>query len=126
MRKRADVGHMKQVLDARGRLLGRQLKSQAAAPLADIAPDHGGDEADEALAVTFADLRVLEAGRNAAELNAISDALERLEDGSYGYCTDCGDEIAAERLAAHPTAIRCFQCQHKYERMHWSPAKPRG
>jgi len=37
-------------------------------------------------------------------------ALARLEDGSYGVCTDCGDDIAKERLEALPAAALCFDC----------------
>jgi RNA polymerase-binding protein DksA len=37
-------------------------------------------------------------------------ALARLEDGSYGVCTECGDEIAKPRLEALPAAALCFDC----------------
>ena len=37
-------------------------------------------------------------------------ALARLEDGSYGVCTECGDNIAKERLQALPAAALCFDC----------------
>lgn len=37
-------------------------------------------------------------------------ALQRLELGTYGICTVCGDEIAAQRLAALPTAAQCIAC----------------
>ena len=40
-------------------------------------------------------------------LNKINDALVRLEQGDYGYCYDCGEEIAEKRLRALPFAVRC-------------------
>src|SRR3954471_3825060 len=40
-------------------------------------------------------------------LNKINDALVRLEQGSYGNCFDCGEEIAEKRLRALPFAVRC-------------------
>src|SRR3954471_6541548 len=40
-------------------------------------------------------------------LNKISDALVRLEQGSYGNCFECGEEIAEKRLRALPFAVRC-------------------
>ena len=41
-------------------------------------------------------------------------ALARLDDNSYGKCTDCGNEIAEGRLEARPEAARCVSCQAKY------------
>lgn len=46
-----------------------------------------------------------------AELADIQAALERIESGQYGTCTDCGQTIAAARLNAYPTAKRCVHCQ---------------
>lgn len=42
-------------------------------------------------------------------------ALGRLEDGSYGVCTDCGQPIGEARLSVRPEAARCVQCQSKAE-----------
>jgi DnaK suppressor protein len=41
-------------------------------------------------------------------------ALARIEDHSYGQCTDCGHPIPASRLEARPDASRCVDCQAKY------------
>jgi DnaK suppressor protein len=49
--------------------------------------------------------------REAAELQAIEQALQRLADGSYGLCLQCGTAIPAARLHAQPTAERCVGCQ---------------
>lgn len=51
-----------------------------------------------------------------ARLASVDDALERLAEGLYGRCTDCGGEIAPERLAALPQAARCIDCQLREER----------
>jgi len=37
-------------------------------------------------------------------------ALTRLDTGEFGYCDDCGDEIAAKRLDLDPTVTRCIYC----------------
>ncbi|MBI3575209.1 MAG: TraR/DksA family transcriptional regulator [Gammaproteobacteria bacterium] len=42
-------------------------------------------------------------------------ALERIKHGSFGKCSDCGNAIDRERLAAYPTAKRCIACQTKRE-----------
>lgn len=44
------------------------------------------------------------------EVQAIKNALLRLEEGEYGYCEDCGDDIPPKRLELTPTAIRCVGC----------------
>lgn len=46
-----------------------------------------------------------------AELGDIEAALERIQAGSYGQCTDCGVTIPPARLNAYPTAKRCIDCQ---------------
>lgn len=46
-----------------------------------------------------------------AELSDIDAALERIETGTYGICTDCGVSIPDARLNAYPTAKRCIDCQ---------------
>src|SRR5438874_11935888 len=48
-------------------------------------------------------------------LNKINDALSRLEHGDYGYCFDCGEEIAEKRLRALPFAVRCKDCEEARE-----------
>ena len=48
-------------------------------------------------------------------LNKVNDALARLEQGSYGNCFDCGDEIAEKRLRALPFAVRCKDCEQARE-----------
>jgi DnaK suppressor protein len=48
-------------------------------------------------------------------LNKIDDAITRLENGEYGYCFECGDEIAEKRLRALPFAVRCKDCEERRE-----------
>ena len=47
------------------------------------------------------------------QLREIIDAQDRLIDGSYGKCADCGGEIGAKRLRANPSATLCISCQQK-------------
>src|SRR3989442_7843172 len=51
----------------------------------------------------------------AETLNKIDAALGRLEEGSYGNCFECGDEIAEARLRALPFAVRCKDCEEARE-----------
>jgi len=48
-------------------------------------------------------------------LNKINDALNRLEQGTYGNCYECGEEIAEKRLRALPFAVRCKDCEEARE-----------
>jgi DnaK suppressor protein len=48
-------------------------------------------------------------------LNKINDALARLDQGTYGNCYECGEEIAEKRLRALPFAVRCKDCEEARE-----------
>lgn len=48
-------------------------------------------------------------------LGKIDEALARLEEGAYGNCFECGDEIAEPRLRALPFAVRCKDCEQARE-----------
>jgi DnaK suppressor protein len=48
-------------------------------------------------------------------LSRVDDALTRLEQGTYGNCFDCGEEIAEKRLRALPFAVRCKDCEEARE-----------
>ncbi len=47
----------------------------------------------------------------------VIEALQRLEDGSYGLCVDCGSPVPEGRLEAKPEAARCVTCQAKRDRL---------
>ena len=49
-------------------------------------------------------------------LTGIDDALDRIDDGTFGTCTRCGKQIAEERLEAMPYATRCIDCKRLDER----------
>ena len=51
----------------------------------------------------------------AETLNKINEALARLEEGTYGNCFECGEEIAQPRLRALPFAVRCKDCEEARE-----------
>jgi DnaK suppressor protein len=51
----------------------------------------------------------------AETLKKIDTALRRLEEGAYGHCFECGNEIAKARLLALPFAVRCKDCEEARE-----------
>ncbi len=48
-------------------------------------------------------------------VHQIDIALERMEEGTYGVCVDCGNEIPRARLEVRPLSVRCVECAAKYE-----------
>ena len=51
----------------------------------------------------------------AETLHKIEEALPRLEEGTFGYCFECGEEISERRLRALPFAVRCKDCEEARE-----------
>jgi RNA polymerase-binding transcription factor DksA len=92
-----------------------ELSAGASAPVRSDVPDGSGETehlvAAEQLMVS-ARLDTL----TRATLDEIDAALLRLDDGSYGICTACGEPIASERLEAVPAAAMCMPCQQDHER----------
>src|SRR5438093_12613502 len=49
-------------------------------------------------------------------VNRIAAALERLDEGEYGVCVECGENIAPARLHVMPEVLTCVRCQDRLER----------
>ncbi len=50
-------------------------------------------------------------------IGKIREALERIENGTFGICEECGDDIDIERLKARPVTTLCIECKRKQEAM---------
>jgi DnaK suppressor protein len=72
-----------------------------------------GDAMDVAKSLVDAEIRASIIERAEKQLAQIESALARLDDGQYGICLDCGEEIPIERLKAIPFAIYCVGCKSK-------------
>lgn len=44
------------------------------------------------------------------DLRSIASALSRIENGEFGYCTDCGEQIALKRIQIDPSVALCIAC----------------
>jgi DnaK suppressor protein len=76
-------------------------------------PDFGDKEDENAEEIaTYTDNLSVEFSLEKT-LRDIKKALERIENGTYGKCAYCGNEIAAERLLARPTSNACVECKEK-------------
>ena len=49
-------------------------------------------------------------------LNDVADALQRIEEGTYGKCIDCENDIPKGRLEVYPAAKRCVSCKEILEK----------
>jgi DnaK suppressor protein len=75
-----------------------------------------GDEMDAARASAAVDTRANLIDRAESRLRLIDEALARVENGTYGICADCGDEIGLGRLKVLPFAVRCVDCESRRSR----------
>ena len=79
-------------------------------------PAHGVlDAAESSEADIQDDIEFALIQMKAETLTKIEEALRRLEEGTFGYCFECGEEIADARLRALPFAVRCKDCEEARE-----------
>jgi DnaK suppressor protein len=75
------------------------------------------DIADRASTETNRSLELRTRDRARKLISKIDEALERIEDGSYGFCEETGEPIAISRLEARPIATLSVEAQERHERM---------
>ena len=100
------------LLRKRGELLG----GTAAKPLQWTMENNSGrqgDMADQASGNNEVHIQLKLKQTDAKILQAIEEALERVEHGTYGICRDCGEPIADARLNAIPWTRVCISCKEK-------------
>jgi RNA polymerase-binding transcription factor DksA len=95
------------------RHLGVAGESDEAAPGA--GPEPVLDEGDEAQISERNDMAFMTRERLAERINRLTAALERVAQGQYGRCVDCGGAIERPRLAALPESETCLACQQRRE-----------
>jgi DnaK suppressor protein len=100
------------LLRKRGELLG----GTAAKPLQWTMENNSGrqgDMADQAAGNNEVHIQLKLKQTDAKILQAIEAALRRIEDGTYGVCRECGEQIAEARLNAIPWTRACISCKEK-------------
>ncbi|HJS38720.1 MAG TPA: TraR/DksA family transcriptional regulator [Burkholderiales bacterium] len=109
-------------LDERERALRDKIAERRdALDVAARVPDPAGDDADKAFGRVRAEVEHDLIEMSLKELAGIAAARERVANGTYGECIDCGEPIAAARLAVNPTARRCAACQALHEKTSGAP-----
>ena len=115
-----DLSSLQKQLDEREAQLHGEVEGKKEADQEDrdsfqgVAPDI----VDIAQTRHLSDFRHAEAERDKLELIEIDQARERILNGSFGECTDCGEPIALARLKATPWVSRCIDCQELFEKTH--------
>lgn len=105
----------KLVLQERDRILGELHGVRD--DIGEIAGLRTPEEAEEALLSEGRERLNTFIHRGSQKLEAVNRALERIRDGTYGRCTECGAEIPEERLEYLPTTSLCLVCQSFKERI---------
>ncbi len=113
---------LRQVLEQRRGELIREIREDLARVRGDsfreVAGPAGADPGDESVFDLISDLNQAEARRDVSELREIEAARSRIDDGHYGECIECGQDIGYARLKVSPAALRCIVCQTRYEKTH--------
>ena len=114
---RARYDELKRILEERRReILSevkekiRDVRAEGASGMIHAAEAGETSEADIQDDIEFALIQM-----KAETLQRIEEALARLEEGSYGNCFECGEEISPQRLRALPFAVRCRDCEEARE-----------
>lgn len=74
------------------------------------------DEGDMTTTELENGMRIRLRNREALFLKKINEALGRIQEGTFGECETCGDDIEAKRLEARPTTTHCVTCKEDEER----------
>jgi DnaK suppressor protein len=109
---------LKRILEERR----REIMSEVHEKIRDVrteganSPTHGVlDAAETSEADIQDDIEFALIQMKAETLQKIEEALRRLDEGTFGYCFECGEEISERRLRALPFAVRCKDCEEARE-----------
>ena len=115
-----DLDHFRErLLEERKRAQGalEYLQQENAGLLEDEREEIQSDNhlADDATSTYDRELDATLEGNEERVIQAIDAALDRIEAGIYGICSNCGEPIGAERLEAVPWTTQCIDCKRKEE-----------
>ena len=103
---------MPQADAARARLEAQlaEFESRLARIAADLAEPLAADSSEQAVETEDDAALEAQAALITGEIGSVKRALERIAEGTYGECVQCGGEIAQGRLEARPEAALCIDC----------------
>jgi DnaK suppressor protein len=108
---KTEVNKFKKILENRRDELERVVRNRDA-----ITIEKSADALDEVQHAAERELAIRNLDRESNLLRNVRSALRRIEDGSFGTCLHCEEEISPKRLNAVPWAPFCIQCQEQADR----------
>ena len=80
-----------------------------------VSDDQVQDTGDQALSSSLEEIKISLHNNELDEYQMINKAIEMIDNGTYGICTECGNPISEKRLLLFPNATRCLSCQEALE-----------
>lgn len=108
---KAELNKFKQVLETKMAELADVLKRRD-----EIAIEKSPDAIDEVTRAAERELAIRNLDRESNLMKNVRAALRRIDDGTFGVCAHCEEEISPKRLAAVPWAPFCITCQEAADR----------
>ena len=96
----------KRIIEQNNRIVFNELDDNSAS----------ADVVDQATSYTGKAVEMRTVARNKKLINKIESAVKKIEEGTYGYCEETGEEIGLKRLMARPIATLSIEAQEKHER----------
>jgi len=108
---KTELNKFKKILEAKREDLERIVRKRDA-----ITIEKSADALDEVQHASERELAIRNLDRESQLLRAVRSALRRIDEGSFGICLHCEEEISPKRLAAVPWTSLCIQCQEQADR----------
>jgi DnaK suppressor protein len=108
---KSELNKYRNVLDAKQADLVHMIRNRDG-----IAIEKSADALDEVQYATERELAIRNLDRDSNLLRKVREALCRIDDGSFGVCQHCEEDIRPNRLAAVPWTMFCIQCQEIADR----------
>ena len=112
--KKESLKHYREILNGK---LDELLNGaeRAVNGMSDSKEDNFPDPGDRASHETDRNFLLRVKDRERKLISKVKEAMERIDDGSYGICEHCGEEIGAKRLEVRPVTTSCIECKKEEE-----------
>lgn len=114
--KKSDLKKFKTVLEGRRQQLLNQA-TDLSNPVFSFKEEDLLDEVDLASSESDQNMNIRLRDRERILIRKVDKALAKIEDGDYGVCEGCGEEIGLRRLEARPVTDLCIRCKEEQERV---------
>jgi DnaK suppressor protein len=118
-----EIKHLENKLHQQAKLIERSMITAVEQGRQTVA-EEALDPADLAVTAYQKEMLFTQGTTGADQLSLIRLALERLREGGYGECMECGNSIGRKRLEALPWTPYCIECQEKIEKGELEPVAP--